>query len=36
VDGLLKGRVVHDRMAGGLRLFVITVNAAQVALLCKA
>ena len=27
-DGLLKGRVVHDRMAGGLRLFVITVGAA--------
>ena len=35
-DGLLKGRVVHDRMAGGLSLFVITVCTAQVALLCKA
>ena len=35
-DGLLKGRVVHDRMSCGLRLFVIAVGAAQVALLCKA
>ena len=35
-DGLLKGRVVHDRMSCGLRLFVIAVGTAQVALLCKA
>lgn len=35
-DGLFKGRVVHDRMSCGLRVFVIAVGAAQVALLCKA
>ena len=35
-DGLLKGRVVHDRISCGLRVFVIAVGAAQVALLCKA
>ena len=27
-DGLLKGRVVHDRMSCGLRVFVIAVGAA--------
>ena len=35
-DGLFKGCVVHDRISCGLRVFVIAVGAAQVALLCKA
>ena len=35
-DGLLEGRVVHDRMAGILRFLVIAVGTAQVALFRKA
>ena len=35
-DGLLEGRIFHDRVATGLRFFIIAIGTAQVALFRKA